>query len=265
MEVVRINELDEIFKYLISEQKYDERINRYRSSYIYRGLSNGDYSLVTTLARNCKDKQRELEKPILRNFYKYASEHRIIQSSDWHKMIVGQHHGLPTRLMDWTYSPLVALHFAMSEGNLNDIDKHDCVVWQIDIEELNSLLPEKYIQALSDDNAYLFTVDTLSRVAGSIEEYDNDMSDKAMVLLEPPSIDPRIVNQYSHFSVVPMQMTKVEDFLNDRTVNTVKYIIAKEIRWRIRDMLEQMNINERTLLPGLDGLASWLRRHYFVK
>ena len=57
----------------------------------------------------------------------------------------------------------------------------------------------------------------------------------------------------------------VEKFLAENTKNTVKYIIKKELRWRIRDMLDQLNINERTVYPGLDGLSRWLARHYFVR
>ena len=57
----------------------------------------------------------------------------------------------------------------------------------------------------------------------------------------------------------------VEKFLAENTVNTVKYVIKKELRWRIRDMLDQLNINERTVYPGLDGLSRWLARHYFVR
>ena len=60
-------------------------------------------------------------------------------------------------------------------------------------------------------------------------------------------------------------MGTVEDFLAANTENTVKYVIKKELRWRIRDMLDQLNINERTVYPGLDGLSKWLARHYFVK
>ena len=73
------------------------------------------------------------------------------------------------------------------------------------------------------------------------------------------------MNQYSFFSVIPMDMENVEDFLNRCTKNTVKYVIDRKLRWRVRDMLDQLNMSERIVYPGLDGLSRWIARHYFVK
>ena len=50
-----------------------------------------------------------------------------------------------------------------------------------------------------------------------------------------------------------------------RTENTARYIIKKELRWQVRDLLDQLNISERIVYPGLDGLSMWLARHYYVK
>ena len=262
---VELNTLESVIE-LITEQKYNENSHRYRSSFIYHGLSNSSFELVTSLQRNCKHLYRDLESSVLRNFTKYAAaSNPDITSSVWKQMILGQHHGLPTRLLDWTYSPLTALHFAMTENSLHKMDKHDCVVWKIDIKEIHSKLPEQYLHALQKQNADIFTVEMLDSVVDSTEEYDYDMANKAMVIIEPPSIDERIINQYSYFSIVPTGMDKIEDFLSEYTVNTVKYIIPKELRWRIRDMLDQLNINERTVYPGLDGLSKWLARHYYVQ
>ena len=159
----------------------------------------------------------------------------------------------------------MGLHFATSGEDLTCMEQHDSILWKIDIEEMNGLLPDKYRETLSEEKAYLFTVDMLQHLVNDLEQYDADMDKDAMVLLEPPSIDQRIINQYSYFSVIPAQINDIEQFLNDRTNHTVKYIIDKNLRWRIRDMLDQMNINERVVYPGLDGLSAWLKRHYYVK
>lgn len=127
--------IDDIFgvSELISEQRYRKDLDRYRSLHIYRGMPNVDYKLISSLQRICKDKSKALEPVILSNFTKYAVlEDPSIESSVWRQMILGQHHGLPTRLLDWSFSPLVSLHFALTESDLANMDKHDCVVWRLD-------------------------------------------------------------------------------------------------------------------------------------
>lgn len=91
------------------------------------------------------------------------------------------------------------------------------------------------------------------------------MDGKALVTVEPPSIDQRIVNQYSFFSIHPKGICSMDEYLDEYTENTVKYIIDKNPRWDLRDMLDQFNINERMIYPGIDGIAKWLARHYFVR
>lgn len=266
--MVKTYVIDDIFgiSQLLMEQRYRSDLDRYRSLHVYRGMPNTDFRLVTSLRRVCKDKRRRLEPVILSNFTKYAAlEDPSIESSVWRQMILGQHHGLPTRLLDWSFSPLTSLHFALSENNLDDMDKHDCVVWRIDVNELHALLPEKYQRIMAQEQTTVFSLKMLQEACSGPQEYDADMGDSAMLIVEPPSIEQRIINQYSFFSVVPSGMGNVVRFLNDRTEKTVRYIIRKEIRWQVRDLLDQLNISERIVYPGLDGLSQWLARHYYVK
>lgn len=265
IEEIRISTLDELMP-LLSEQDYRPDLGRNRSSYLYRGMPDASFKMDTSLKRNCKDLQKQLEPAILENFAKYAviGEPTIAQSV-WRQMILGQHYGLPTRLLDWTHSALVGLHFAMTERKLDAMDDHDCVVWRIDMNEMCSLLPKKYQEAVNKNQSTIFSVDTLDMVTGSLSQYDEDMKDKSMVIIEPPSINQRIVNQYSFFSLVPMEMTDIEGFLDKCTNNTVKYVIDKNLRWRVRDMLDQLNMSERIVYPGLEGVSQWIKRHYYVK
>ena len=107
---------------LLMLQQYNDRIDRYRSAYVFRGMPDAHFSLVTSLQRNCKGLP-ELEEPMLRNFMNYAAlEDPSLKDSVWRQLIVGQHHGLPTRLLDWTHSSMVALHFALTERNPDKMD-----------------------------------------------------------------------------------------------------------------------------------------------
>jgi hypothetical protein len=45
-------------------------------------------------------------------------------------------------------------------------------------------------------------------------------------------------------------------------VSTTKVVIDKSLKWEVRDKLDQCNMTERVLFPGLDGVCAWLKRHY---
>jgi hypothetical protein len=55
---------------------------------------------------------------------------------------------------------------------------------------------------------------------------------------------------------------RLADWLNSHPDLFFKIIIPSELNWEIRDRLDQANITERVLFPGLDGLSSWLKRQY---
>lgn len=262
---IRIKSMAE-FLTMVADQKKDAN-DRYRGYYLYRGLPDSSYKLQTSLQRNCGNKLKgQLEKGLLRNFAKYtATEQMKTEESIWRNMMLGQHHGLPTRLLDWTHSPFMALHFAVENDNFGDIDKADCVVWRIDASEINSKLPEPFQNEMRVVGGKIFSIDMINHVADTVEEYDALVGDKSMAILEPPSIDPRMVSQYAFFSIVPNDINDIEKFLDDNTQETVKYIIPKELKWQIRDFLDESNISERSVYPGLDGVCKWLARHYYVR
>jgi hypothetical protein len=127
------------------------------------------------------------------------------------------------------------------------------------------MLPEKYQRIMEREQTTVFSLKMLQEACEDPEEYDRDMLGRSMVIVEPPSIEQRIINQYSFFSVIPMDMENVVEFLEKCTNNTVRYVIKKEIRWQIRDLVDQLNMSERIVYPGLDGLSRWLARHFYVK
>ncbi len=243
------------------EDSWNGELGRFRSRYAFRGLSDHAYRLKTTLMRLGGD-YAPLERHLLRNFKKYARRNVVEQDSIWHWLSVAQHYGLPTRLLDWTYSPYVALHFATA-----DIERFDSdgVIWAVNYLKAHQLLPDQLQQKLEEEGANVFTVEMLSETISSLQELNLFGNKEFALFFEPPSIDDRITNQFGFFSVMPDSTRALDDWLYQHPDLWRKIIIPAPLKWEIRDKLDQANITERVLFPGLDGLSYWLKRHYSPK
>ncbi len=260
MNAVRVTSWNELVSELF-EESWNADIGRFRSRFAFRGLSDAGYRLETTLMRLGGD-YAELEHHILRNFSKYAHRNVVQRDSVWHWLSVAQHYGLPTRLMDWTYSPFVAMHFATA--NLERFDT-DGVIWAVSYLKVHQLLPERLRVVLEEEGANVLTVKMLSDTMQSLGELDTLTDEDVVIFFEPPSIDDRIVNQFAFFSVISNPQLALDEWLETHPEVWRRIIIPRELKWEVRDKLDQGNITERVLFPGLDGLSRWLKRHYSHK
>ena len=253
---IRITDWNELTA-RVYEGSWEAGIARFRSNIAFRGLSDANYALKSGLIRLGGSADR-LEGHLLRNFRKYARRDSV-PDSIWDWMALGQHHGLPTRLIDWTYSPYVAMHFATAR--LEDFDT-DGVIWSVDFARANELIPTRLKEALREEGSYTFTVEMLNGIAATPAEFDRLAPDPFVVFFEPPSLDDRIVNQFALFSLMSSPSAALDSWLTEHPELCRKIIIPAEAKWEVRDKLDQANITERVLLPGLDGLSSWLKRYY---
>lgn len=257
MSEIRVSGWNELSERLY-EHSYVPELGRNRSPYAFRGLSDVGHGLTTSLIRLGGDYAR-MENHLLRNFRKYARRDAVEHDSHWHWLALAQHHGLPTRLLDWTFSPHVAMHFATARLDLFDADG---VIWAIDFVRAHQLLPETLRAALEQEGSDVFTVEMLQRSSGSLAEFERLTSEDFLLFFEPPSLDDRIVNQFALFSVMSSATGTLDQWLAAHTDLHRKIVIPKELKWEVRDKLDQANITERVLFPGLDGLSQWLRRYY---
>jgi hypothetical protein len=232
------------------------RGGRVHSSLVFRGLARSSYSNRHSLAR-LGDTYEQLERHLIRNFRKYAHRERPGPTL-WDWLSLAQHHGLPTRLLDWTFSPFVAAHFATATS-----PEQEAIVWAVDCAAAHELLPADLRRAIEGEGATVFTTELLAQYAPSIARFDELTEEEPFVLFfEPPSLDDRIVNQSAVLSMLSDARASMDDWVERHPELCHAWRIPRGAKAEIRERLDQANITERVLMPGLDGLATWLRRYY---
>jgi hypothetical protein len=257
VEEIRVGSWAELQEQLFADA-WQEEIGRFRSRFAFRGRNDAAEDLRTSLIRLGGD-VRAIEGPLLRSFRRYAQLEAVAADTAWNWLGLAQHHGLPTRLLDWTYSPLVALHFATATTELFD---RDGVVWMVDYGRAQAEAPEQ-LRRLLDENAMdVFSGELLAEVAAGLEELEELADDDFVLFLEPPSLNERIVNQYSLFSLLSRPDVRLDEWLDSRPEVARRVIVPAGLKWEARDKLDQANVTERVLFPGLDGLSRWLARYY---
>jgi len=201
---------------------------------LYRGHGDSTWSLIPKIGRPEYQVQNflESEKDILNEFKRMAIQHNndISEYSNWDLMALAQHHGLPTRLLDWTTNPLAALWFAFY---LNDNKSGKRCVWSL-------LTDDTYIANLLVDPFSL----------------------KRTVIFRPNHITKRITAQSGWFTVhlyiqdrnsfIPLEKHK------QYSPHLAKFIIDNSLKTDILKTPETLGINHYTMFPDLDGLTSYI-------
>jgi FRG domain len=232
------------------------RGERVHSPWVFRGLARSSYSNVSSLAR-LGDDFPSLERHLIRNFRKYAHRERPGPTL-WDWLSLAQHHGLPTRLLDWTFSPFVAAHFATATS-----PEEEAIIWGVNCEAAHDELPADLRAALRAEGALVFTTELLASHAPTLEALERlEEGDPFVLFFEPPSLDDRIINQSAVLSGISDPRHHMDEWMDDHPDAWRAWKIPPDAKSEIRERLDQGNVTERVLLPGLDGLAAWLRRYY---
>jgi hypothetical protein len=243
------------------EGSWQPALGRFRSDFAFHGQGCAESGLPTSLM-HLGGQYDEREGDLLRNFRKYAGLKAVPVDSVWHWLSVARHHGLPTRLLDWSFSPYVALHFATANLNLYD---QDAAVWCVNFNAAHQQLPARLRAPLAAEGSGVFTVEMLAEAAPTLDQFDALGEAPFAVFFEPPALDARLVNQFALFSLLSDARTRFDEWLLARPVCYRRLLIPAALKWEIRDKLDMANITERVLFPGLDGLSRWLARHYMKR
>jgi hypothetical protein len=131
----------------------------------------------------------------------------------------------------------------------------------VDYGAAHAHAPERLRSVLQEQRMAVFTAELLDEAAGGLDALEG-LGDEYVVFLEPPSLNERIVNQYSLFSLMSRPDGRLDEWLEGRPRLARRIVLPSELKWEVRDKLDQSNVTERVLFPGLDGLSRWLARYY---
>ena len=241
----------------VFEGVWDPAILRYRNNRVFRGMSDAEWALTPSLNRACPH-DLGLEKMILRSFQKYGYAELQNCESFWEIVAMGQQFGLPTRLLDWTYSPLVAAHFATEDQDAYD---RDGVIYCADISRINRQLPPSLREMLTSERGNIFTMEMLDRIGENFDALSRLSSTPYALFFEPASAVNRIANQYALFSLCSDPAVAVDELPVEAGAFR-RIVIPAEVKLEIRDKLDYINISERMIYPGLSGICKWITRRY---
>jgi hypothetical protein len=242
----------------------DPVTGRRRDTGVYRGAFNATRPLLTSLDRlggvHPAHTKGALEAHVLRSFRRYSRPHVGNTLTDWELLVAAQHHGAPTRLLDWSYSPLVAAHFATRSARS---DAEPRAIWRLDWQRVHTAFGIPCVALLTDDLERHFGKEGEPFTPWRLFDAPADARPFAC-LVEPPSLDVRITVQAATFTLCSDRTQAFDAFLaaHDLDDALTRFVIPAAEVPRIRDQLDLVGFDERRLFPDLDGVAAALQRYY---
>ena len=191
---------------------------------VYRGVSDQNYDLLPTVGRWKGPESRRIhfERQVFDDFRSRALGYlKVVPRNNWEWLFLAQHHGLPTRLLDWTTSPLVALRFAL----MSDKDA-DFAVYALNISQAK--LPSEMVASMWPD----------------------PLAVQQVAQVFPTYVSNRVERQLSIFTIQPDPWTPLRD------ANQIqKFIFSKATRRDALRKLQYLGFTNALLNPSLDSLA----------
>lgn len=166
---------------------------------------------------------------------------------DWNLLYTMQHHGVRTRLLDWTESFAVALFFAYDNW---DYDKTDSVIWLLDPFGLNQL-------TLDEQKFYIPDKPYEGYIEKKVDFYPNTLA------LYPVRNSSRIISQQGMFTLQGTVNQPIEEEFDGKLLDMdilKKITLSHRVKDDIKMYLKQNGMSDFSLFPNLDGLAKYINK-----
>lgn len=222
----------------------------------WRGHSVATWDLIPRIFRGAEATYREsdlLQKFRLRGASRIENPPRFKDESEWIRL--ARHYGLPTRLLDWTYSPIVALYFATCDAqHFNE----DACLWCLNPHRLN-------LHFKSGDT---ILVPSNKRVKRLIKDaFGNKEPDGHDILaIAAGEIDIRMLVQQAAYTIHQnANGADLRKLTNPAAPILRQFIIPKGAKQHVRELLSRLGISVATLFPDLGHLADELRERSLME
>jgi type I restriction enzyme M protein len=205
-----------------------------RGAWVFRGHSSVEYKLIPSVGRlqHTSRNRTKLEESLLamfeRQHFMYTNR---VPNNRWELLALAQHHGLPTRLLDWSFNPLAALYFAVEQNPADD--------------------------------GVIFALNALKKVSQSKITSDDPLAITRLVKYIPTAQTQRIIAQEGLFTLQPDVETPLSGQLHDDWQLEKMIVPAKTKAGFLYELFRQ-GIHRASLFPDLDGLAYHIRWQHTV-
>jgi len=224
---VRLSIIDDFYEHFSQVYGDDERC--------FRGVSDSSHELIPSIGRILQlvDDEVMLSSYELRIIDEFKRRvHPLLKytpSSEWEWLFIAQHYGLPTRLLDWTSNPLVALYFAVTERP----DKDFAIYTGMFLDRL-----------YQNSNGQMQELGNIGDEPSDVIPYKLDK----VCAVFPSFFDNRLQNQSAFFTAHPRPDKPL-------TSDVTKYIFPSHLKERFKEMLDAFGINKTFLFPTIDVVA----------
>lgn len=186
----------------------------------------------------------DLEARLMREFRRYAMPYGQIETlSDWDILSMAQHHGLPTRLLDWTTNPLAAIWFALDDA-MRQRSRY-AVVWRLTYD-VASVVDEKTDKPFSVERTMVFQPRIVSaRIAAQNSWF-------TVSAFNPPKPDVKRSTAFQNGFIALERHSKHKS-------NMTKFRIDSTSFSAMRTALHTLGVSQHSLFPDMDGLCRHLR------
>ena len=205
--------------------------NIQRGQWVFRGHGSDSYQLIPSVGRidHVSADRNKAEQSLLSIFRRGAVQYLgRLPASDWEWLAIAQHHRLPTRLLDWSFNPSVALYFAVTEGASLD--------------------------------GSLYALHAPLKIGDRQMKRVSPLQISRPVKFFPDIVTPRLAAQEGLFTV----HARIEEPLDAQLPTKwqlERIVVRADQKAPFRYLLFRHGIHEGALFPGLDGLArhiSWM-------